>query len=70
MMHPTLKQFMKTIEVMRKTYPFKDEETRIVSTYDPRTGICTLIDLVTDDKETGVEVRLTKEIEVDDGEQY
>lgn len=65
MMHPTIKQFKDTLEIMRKAYPFTDEDTLIENCRDQYTASNTRIDLLTVDKETGVEVHLSKRIEVE-----
>lgn len=65
MMHPTITEFNKTLEIMRKAYPFEDNDTRIVNTTDHYTASNTLIELATIDKSTGVEVHLSKRIEVE-----
>ena len=70
MMHPTIEEFNKTIEIMRKVYPFKDESTRIVKMHDLYTNSNNCITLMTRDEETGVDIELERKIEVENGEQY
>ena len=68
MLHPTIKQFNETIEIMRKAYPFKDEDTYIVKTWDYITDANTDITLITKHEETGTEVRLSRKVDVEDGD--
>ena len=68
MLHPTIKQFNETIEIMRKAYPFKDEDTHIVKTWDYRTEANTDITLFTIHEETGTEVHLSRKVDVEDGD--
>ena len=61
-MNPTITEFLNTIEVMRKTYPFKNDDTFLISTIDYKTESPNMIRLGTVDKETDVEIRLSKEV--------
>ena len=61
-MNPTITEFLNTIETMRKAYPFKNDDTWIVGTYDYKSDSPNMIRLVTYDKETETEVALKKEV--------
>lgn len=63
MINPSITEFLNTIEVMRKAYPFENDDTWIVGTLDYKSAAPNMIELATIDKETGVRVRLTKEVE-------
>lgn len=61
-MNPTITEFLNTIEVMRKTYPFKNDQTYITSTVDVLSEKHDVIHLCTIDNDNGVEVCLKKKI--------
>lgn len=58
----TISELNSTIEIMRKAYNFKDDETRIVLGENPYNRLNT-VELVTKDKATGTEVALSRDIE-------
>lgn len=60
----TLTQFHGLVEDMRKVYPFTDEQAHIINTHDPYTNEHTQLELYAHDEETGVNVKLSKGIEV------
>lgn len=63
----TVKEFKNALEVMRSVYPFKDEETRIVSDMNPCAQAHNSLEITTVDK-TGVRVNLMCDVkEVNDG---
>lgn len=63
----TVKEFMNALEVMRSVYPFKDEETHIVSDMNPCAHAHSSMEITTVDK-TGVRVNLMCDVkEVNDG---
>lgn len=58
----TVKEFLDTLEAMKKVYPYKDEET-FMCTIDPRTFDCNnAISLRTVDEETGVTIHMSKPV--------
>lgn len=63
-MRQTISDLNKTIEIMRKIYPFKDEDTQIWIARDPRCNDEKL-NLLTIDKDTDTEVLLTRTIETE-----
>ena len=63
----TVKEFKDALEVMRSVYPFKDEETYIVSDINVVTEMHSVLEITTKDK-TGVRVHLMCDVkEVNDG---
>ena len=62
----TLSQFNGLVEDMRKAYPFKDEETKIIDTHDLSEDCNCLLELYAHDKDTGVDVRLSKGVNYDE----
>ena len=63
-MRQTISDLNKTIEIMRKIYPFKDEDTQIWIVRDPWCNNDKL-NLLTTDKDTDTEVLLTRIIETE-----
>ena len=59
---PTIQELNKTIKEMRKTYDFKDDDTRIELNENPNDYRCT-VELHTKDNKTQTEINLTKTIE-------
>jgi len=57
----TVKQFKDALEVMRTVYPYKDENTRIVSDTSLYAAAHTYLEIATRD-ETGVMVNLSCDI--------
>ena len=63
-MRHTITELNKTIEIMRKAYPFKDEDTQIGIESD----LCSHVEklsLLTIDKDTNTEVSLQRTIETE-----
>lgn len=58
----TITELNNTIEIMRKVYNFKDDETYIFLPSDPRSRQVQ-VELTTIDKATGTEVALSRDIE-------
>lgn len=58
----TVKQFKDLLEDMKKVYPYKDEKT-FLSTYDEDRLVPYAVTIITEDEETGVEIRMHKRIE-------
>lgn len=67
-MRQTISDLNKTIEIMRKIYPFKDEDTQIRIARDPWCNNDKL-NLLRIDKDTDTEVLLTRTIETE-GEKW
>lgn len=63
----TVEEFKKALEVMRMVYPFKDEETYIVSDTDLYSYEHTQLEIHTVDK-TGVRVDLSCDVKAVTGE--
>ena len=59
----TLKEFNDTIEIMRKVYPFTDEDTKLVSTRDLASLEHDHISLFTKDKESDTFITLERNCE-------
>lgn len=62
-MHGTVKQFKDTLDVMRKIYPFKDDETRM-GTENPMNMEHDMLYLDTVDEETGVRITMSRRVNV------
>lgn len=63
-MRHTITELNKTIEIMRKAYPFKDEDTQIDIERD-RCSHVEKLSLLTIDKDTDTEVSLQRTIETE-----
>lgn len=61
----TLSQFNGLVEDMRKVYPFKDEQAKIIDTHDLMTDCNCMLELFAHDEDTGVDVRLSKGLNYD-----
>ena len=58
----TVKQFKDLLETMKKVYPYEDEKTYL-STYDEQRLVPCAVTIITEDEQTGVEIRMHKRIE-------
>jgi hypothetical protein len=58
----TVKQFKDLLEEMKKVYSYKDEKT-FLSTYDEQRLVPFAVTVITEDEQTGVEIRMHKRIE-------
>lgn len=59
----TISELNNTIEIMRKAYSFKDDETHIALGENPYNHRLNTVELATMDKATGTEVVLRRDIE-------
>lgn len=57
----TVKQFIDILDEMRTIYPFEDDKTRL-STHNIETISHNAVTIVTQDKETGIWIELSKAI--------
>lgn len=64
----TIKQFNDTIKDMRKVYSFDDDNTRIISLDDIFTHTPRRIEIATKDKNTGIDIVLSKGIDITEKE--
>jgi hypothetical protein len=55
----TIKDFKDMLERMRSVYPFRDEETKIVTTYDPCSREHEVLQIKTRDQKTGVYILMS-----------
>lgn len=62
-MRRTISDLNKTIEIMRKAYPFKDDKTQITLERDMRSMIRDKVTLYTVDEETNTGVTLERNLE-------
>ena len=69
-MYITVEAVMKSLDKMRKIYPFKDDDTVFRMDRNYNQGMDSVVCIATLDKETGVKVRLEKDAreEMQEGE--
>ena len=65
----TISEFLKTVEIMRTVYPFKDDKAKIVNTYDFPSESHTTLELYIKDENTGTHITLSRGIEQEEAQE-